>query len=179
MQDEEIIEAMLHNNEKGLEELELKYGKQMSQLAFNILQNRSDAEECVADAYLKLWKMVPLTRPDNLKAYALKTVRNICISRIQLIGYHNRNMELSLDEAGETAVRGEEDISEELALKEIIQGFLEELDKEKRQIFLEKYWFGESEKTIAAKMNISVSKVKIVLFRCRRKLKKNLDGNDI
>ena len=88
-------------------------------------------------------------------------------------------MELSLDEAGETAVRGEEDISEELALKEIIQGFLEELDKEKRQIFLEKYWFGESEKTIAAKMNISVSKVKIVLFRCRRKLKKNLDGNDI
>ncbi|MBR4587498.1 MAG: hypothetical protein IKO30_04180 [Lachnospiraceae bacterium] len=44
---------------------------------------------------------------------------------------------------------------------------------------MEKYWFGESEKTIAAKMNISVSKVKIVLFRCRRKLEKNLNRNDI
>lgn len=43
--------------------------------------DRRDAEECVNDAYLKLWNSIPPHRPSFLKGFVGKIVRNLSINR--------------------------------------------------------------------------------------------------
>ena len=49
--------------------------------------------------------------------------------------------------------------------------FLDKLPKEKRLIFMRRYWYGESVAEIAGQFEISESKVKSSLFRTRNLLK--------
>ena len=43
------------------------------------MNSRQDAEECVNDAYLALWNAIPPAKPDPLRAYICKVVRNISL----------------------------------------------------------------------------------------------------
>ena len=53
----------------------------------------------------------------------------------------------------------------------VLNCFLDELPKEKRLIFIRRYWYGESVAEIAKRFQISESKVKSSLFRTRNLLK--------
>ena len=77
--DKRIIELFFDRSEKALEELDIKYGKLCHTLSLNILNSRQDAEECVNDAYLGVWNAIPPARPDPLRAYVCKIVRNISL----------------------------------------------------------------------------------------------------
>lgn len=59
MDDERIIELFFARSEQAIGELDIKYGKLCHNLSHNILGNRSDAEECVNDAYLGAWNAIP------------------------------------------------------------------------------------------------------------------------
>ena len=63
----------------------------------------------------------------------------------------------------------------DLALKEVINIFLGSLAAEKRIIFLRRYWFLDTVTEIADHLNLSESKVKTTLFRCRNKLREYLE----
>lgn len=79
MDDERIIELFFARSEQAIGELDIKYGKLCHNLSHNILGNRSDAEECVNDAYLGAWNAIPPAKPNPLQAYICKIVRNILI----------------------------------------------------------------------------------------------------
>ena len=64
-------------------------------------------------------------------------------------------------------------------LREALESFLYSLKKEKRIIFLRRYWFGDSISDIAEKFGISESKVKSMLFRLRGQLKEHLKKEGI
>ena len=70
--------------------------------------------------------------------------------------------------------RQEEGRIQERSLKESLNRFLEGLSKEKRCIFLRRYWFGDSVKEIAQRYGIGESKVKTTLFRVRNQLRQHL-----
>ena len=59
-------------------------------------------------------------------------------------------------------------------LTEILNRFLAELPKEKRQIFLKRYWYLCSVREIAAELQLTESKVKMTLLRTREKLAEQL-----
>ncbi|MEY8576557.1 sigma-70 family RNA polymerase sigma factor [Oscillospiraceae bacterium 21-37] len=59
--------------------MDVKYGKLCHKLSRNILNNRQDAEECVKDAYLGVWNAIPPAKPNPLRAYVCKVVRNISL----------------------------------------------------------------------------------------------------
>ena len=59
--------------------MDVKYGKLCHKLSRNILNNRQDAEECVNDAYLGVWNAIPPAKPNPLRAYVCKVVRNISL----------------------------------------------------------------------------------------------------
>ena len=59
MSDEKIIELFLSRDEKAIELTAERYERYCVQIAMNILHNHSDAEECVNDAYLRLWNSIP------------------------------------------------------------------------------------------------------------------------
>ena len=67
LEDEKIIELLFEHDENGLKELTKKYDLLIKKIAYGILNNNSDTEECVNDTYLKLWSTIPPYKPDYLK----------------------------------------------------------------------------------------------------------------
>ena len=59
MEDNQIIELYWNKNEKAISETDKKYGKYCNYIAYNILQNAEDSNECVNDTYLRTWNTIP------------------------------------------------------------------------------------------------------------------------
>ena len=76
MDDSKIVEMYFSRNEKAIEETSAKYGRLCYFIAYNILKNESDSDECVNDTYLRLWNSIPPNKPENLGAYTAKITRN-------------------------------------------------------------------------------------------------------
>ena len=62
--DQKIVKLLWKRKEEALEEMAAAYGQRLYGIAYNILGNRHDAEECVNDTYLALWNTIPPQRPD-------------------------------------------------------------------------------------------------------------------
>ena len=81
MEDSSIISLYLARSEQAIQETDNKYGRYCFQIAWNILDNRQDGEECVSDTYLTAWKSIPPTRPNSLSAFLGKITRHIALDR--------------------------------------------------------------------------------------------------
>ncbi|MBQ7776677.1 MAG: sigma-70 family RNA polymerase sigma factor [Lachnospiraceae bacterium] len=178
MEDSQIIELYWQRSETAITETSKKYGKLCRHIAMNIVGNFSDAEECENDTYVAAWNAIPPTRPNIFSAFLSKIARNIALNRYEYNKAQKRNNEFDLilselEEciAGRSTV---EDAYEEGVIASMLDEFLEGLSKEKRVIFIRRYWYSDSVKDIAKRMQISESKVKTVLFRTRRQLQEYL-----
>ena len=69
MDDNGIIALYNERDEQAIAETDKKYGNYCLTIAFNVLSVREDSEECVNDAYLKVWNTIPPTVPQCLKAF--------------------------------------------------------------------------------------------------------------
>ncbi len=178
MEDHQIIELYWQRSENAIAETSNKYGNLLRKIALNIVGNYSDAEECENDTYIATWNAIPPTRPNILSAFLGKIARNIALNRYEYNKAQKRNNEFDLvlselEEciAGKSSV---EEAVEEGAVAAMLDDFLEGLKKETRIIFVRRYWYSDSVKDIAKRMQISESKVKTVLFRTRSQLQEFL-----
>ncbi|MCD8069374.1 MAG: RNA polymerase subunit sigma-70, partial [Lachnospiraceae bacterium] len=69
MKDSEIVALYWERDEEALSETEKKYGRYLTKIAFNVLADFEDSEECVNDTYLKAWNSMPTQRPEFLSTY--------------------------------------------------------------------------------------------------------------
>ena len=183
MTDERIIELFFARSERGIEELDTKYGATCHRIAQNILGNKEDAEECVNDAYLGVWNSIPPKKPSLLSAFLFKILRNLSITRYHANTAQKRNSfyDIALDELGET-ISSEESIEKECSQKELInaiEGFLDTLARENRVIFVRRYWFSESYTEIAKRMGLTEKNISVRLIRIREKMKEYLSERGI
>ncbi len=179
MTDVKIIELFFERNEQAISELSAKYGGVCRRVATNILKNESDAEECVNDSYLAAWNTIPPERPNPLKTYLLRLVRNISTAK-----YHqntsqkrNSNYDIALDELEECISVEGSDLEQERRARELakaIDGFLDSLDKDSRLMFMCRYWCSDSISDIADKFGITPHHASVRLSRIREKMKKYL-----
>ena len=88
LEDSKIIELFFARVEQAIVELSAKYGIVCNRIARNILKNDLDAEECVNDTYLAAWNTIPPQKPDPLRTYIFRIVRNIAITK-----YHSNTAE--------------------------------------------------------------------------------------
>ncbi len=174
MEDSQIIELYWKRSEEAISETTKKYGKLCRHIALNIVGNHSDAEECENDTYVAIWNAIPPNRPNSLSAFLSRIARNIALNRYDYNKAQKRNHEFDLvlselEEciAGKSSV---EDAYEEGVVATMIDDFLAGLSKEKRVIFVRRYWYSDGVKDIAKRMCISESKVKTTLFRVRKEL---------
>ena len=169
MEDHQIIEMYFARDEQAIVQTALSYGKLCGQVAMNILGNRSDAEECVNDTYLKLWNSIPPERPRSLSAFISRMARNIAIDRYRNLHSkkYNRDMEVALEELAEVTPA---DTSAD-ALKELVQLFLRTLEVTDRRLFLGRYWYACSVKDLAKAWEMTPNAVSLRLFKTREKFK--------
>ncbi|MCM1217179.1 MAG: sigma-70 family RNA polymerase sigma factor [Roseburia sp.] len=176
MEDREIVELFWQRSEDAISEASKKHGAYCSYIAFNILQNIQDCEECVNETYWKAWGAMPPSRPNCLSTFLGKITRNLSLNRYKQNTAAKRGggqLPLALEELDECAC-GQSDM-EQLEDRELIVGtlnkFLLALPKQHRKVFVRRYWYFSSIEEIAKEYGLSQSNVKTILSRTRAKLK--------
>lgn len=172
MEDFRILDLYFDRNESAIEETDKKYGRYCRSISYNILSSHEDAGEVVNDTYLKAWNSIPPSRPDPLKSYLGTITRRLSLNRYEHINAQKRGgrTAVALDELSECISEGE-DIGESVALSDSLNRFLGGLSRDKRRIFLRRYFYMCTVSEIARDFNMKESAVAMTLSRIRRKLK--------
>lgn len=178
MEDQLIIKKIFERSEEAVRELSDKYGALCKGIAYRILGNEQDAEECLNDAFLAVWNNVPPESPDPLSAYVCRITRNISLKKYHANTAKKRNThyDLVLEEL-EECLAGDSSVEDEILAKELQQGvndFLSELKKTDRIIFVKRYWFLDSVSEIAESIGRNNNYVTVHLHRSRKKLENYL-----
>ena len=184
MDDKQILDLYWARSESAISETTKKYGKYCHFIAYNILRNAEDSEECVSETWLKAWNSIPPHRPERLSAFLGKITRNLSLSRYQHCTARKRGRGqtvLALEELQDCipAADSVEQIVDGLVLTDILNRFLASLKSETRKILMQRYWYLCSVREIAADLHVSESKVKMTLFRTRNELRTLLEKEGI
>lgn len=182
MEDEEILKQFWDRDEGAIPAAGERYGTRLLRLAERLLGSREDAEECVSDTYLNAWNAIPPERPDHLFAYLAKVCRNLALDRLDWRNAQKRQADVvALTEELEACIpdprRGQELDSRTIGA--LLTAFLEGLPEEARLVFLRRYWYGDTVREVARRYGYSESKVKMLLFRTRKKLRVWLEKEGI
>lgn len=183
MDDRRIIELYWERSEDAISRTAQKYGRFCRSIAYNILHNDEDSEECVSDTYLKAWNEMPPKRPEKLHAFLGRITRNISLHRYEYKYAQKRGggeVTLALDELGECIPSREkvENTIDDLELAALLNRFLAALAPQNRIIFVRRYWYLYSIKEISAQLGVSECKIKTSLFRTRNALRTLLEKED-
>ena len=184
MDDKSIVYLYWQRNERAIHETEARYGSYCRIIAYNVLADSEDAEECVNDTWLKAWNSMPSNRPSLLAPYLGKISRNLAISRLRKrnsLKRGNGTDNLAFEELSDCLDSGS-NVEHEIEIKELtrfIRDFLATLEQEPRYIFIARYWYVASIEEIADKFGFTPSKVKMSLMRTRNQLRNYLEVNGL
>ncbi len=179
--DERLIDQFLKRDEKVLEEIEGHYGSYCRSVARNILNNATEAQDCVTDAYMHAWNHIPPDSPKSLLAYLCRIARNLAIDlyRKKRAGKRSLHMETLLSELEECIGAKNEDITETLALRDALNAYLSTLPTLARKVFVRRYFYASTISEIAKEFGLTDSAVKTSLHRSRYALKTYLQEKGI
>lgn len=185
MDDHNIIKLYWERSESAISASADKYSKYCMRIANNILNDKQDAEECVNDTYLRVWNAIPPALPMNLSTFLGKITRNLALNRLEKHHAQKRNLGQSaialseLEECIPDMTATPESFADSEPITQVINLFLSGLTETNRKIFIQRYWYISGIDEIASHHGMSVSKVKSILFRTRKKLKKFLEKEGI
>ena len=182
MEDSHIIQLFFDRMESAVEALSVKYGKLCYRIAYNILTNHADAQECENDTYLRVWDTVPPIWPDNLRAYVSRIVRNLALDRVRYQNRQKRSVatDWTLSELSEcipSSVSVEADADDTVV--QALTSYLNTLDDLTRVLFIRRYFYMDSVEMLARQFGMNASSVSTRLTRTRARLKAYLEREGI
>lgn len=181
MEDTYIIDLFWKRDENAIKLVDKKYHTVCYSIAWKLLTNREDSEECVNDTWFAAWRYIPPKRPPKLVAFLGKITRGFAIDMLRK-KYAAKRMDMHVAEIIEEVERLNtaiiHDVDEHMEAEElikIINNFLSNLSDKDRDIFVQRYWVMESIKNIADRHKMSEGAIKQNILRNKRKLKKVLE----
>lgn len=184
MNDNDIIELYFARSDDAIAETDKKYGGACRHTAYNVLGSHEDSEECVNDTYLRVWNVIPPERPVKLCAFIMRIVRNLAIDMCKKRGRLKSGSAyrtVDFDEIAEflpSSDTVEGDVNRKALLK-AIEKFLFGLPKDKRIMFVRRYFYCSTYSDIAADLHTTESAVTSALRRTREKLREYLEKEGI
>ena len=180
MEDEKIVELYLDRNEEAISRTTEKYGVRLRKLAMGIVEDSPTAEECENDTYMAAWKSIPPHDPRSyLYAFLARLTRNIALNWCRSRSALKRKAHIcQLSEEMEQCIPAPDDTEcrlDTMELSRVLNAYLGTMPREKRDIFLRRYWYLDSIEAISKRFGYSQSKVKTVLYRSRLDLKAYLE----
>lgn len=184
MEDAAIVSLFWARNPDALSATQEKYGRASRQLASSLLDSPEDGEECLNDALHRLWETIPPQRPDSLKAYLRKTVRNLAIDRWRSRQAQRRGegldaLALELEECCLPHAPSAEQVLEERETAAAVDRWLGTLSREDRVLFVRRYWYGDSLDILARRRKTSRNALSQKLYRLRSRLRQHLKKEGI
>ena len=180
MEDKEIVRLFERRDERAVSETAEKYSLYCRRIGMNILQSPEDCDECFDDTLMKLWENIPPEKPQDLGAYLAVAMRSSALSRYRKQNAKKRTADsLALAESELTEILPDStDIQSELEAKELLKAvnsFLRSLPKNKRLLFVRRYFYLDSLSDAAEYCGMNPNKAGVTLLRIRKKLRAYLE----
>ncbi len=170
-----IVELFFARDELAIKQFAKSYRGLCFRIAAEITGSNEDAEECVNDTYLRLWNSIPPERPESLKAYAARIVRNLALDVMEKRQTAKRSALIcELDECVADIPDADEG-----EITQAIERFLSMQKPLDAKIFIRRYFYSESVSAIALRLGISENGVSKRLSRLRKSLAKHLHKEGI
>ena len=156
MNDREIVNLYWQRSEQAITETEQKYGRYCHIIAYIILENSEDSEECVNDTWMSAWNAMPDKRPDRLGPFLARITRNFALTKIVRRTAKKRGggeTALALEKLDE-CLSSDYDLEKEIEdreLSRIIDAFVGNLPVEEQIVFISCYWYMASVKETSEK----------------------------
>ena len=175
MDDGKIIGLLYERNEKGLAEIQSKYGRELLALAERITGSREDAEEVVNDTLSAVWASIPPAFPDPLSSYVLRIVRNLSCKRVRFRNAEKRksgivSYEEIIDELADSIASDGDGNVDEGIITQAVNELLAKESPQNRTIFMRRYFYADSVKHISSLTGMTRAAVTLRLSRMRGRL---------
>ena len=178
----EWVESAKQGDQEAFAELVYLFQDPLYNLCYRMLGESGEAEDAAQEAFLRVYNN--LHRYDttrSFKTWLLSIASNHCIDRLRKRRMHF----VSLDDepiAAALALRSKDPLPEETLMQgersAYIQKLLQMLEPHYRLAVIYRYWYGYSYAEIASETGMTVSAVKSLLHRARRKLAELLAPGD-
>ena len=179
--DAEIVELYWQRDEYAIAATDAKYKKHLMAVAYNIVHDSQDCEECLNDTYVGAWNAIPPAKPTALRAFLTTIMRRIAINRY----YSNQKatrvpseMTVALSEI-EAFADDCMSVEQELDARHIgkvISRYLRTLTNRQRYIFMSRYYAANTVDSIASSLHVSRSTVNKQLALMRKGLQQALES---
>lgn len=184
LSDESIIEMYFARNELAIKETDKKYGKYLFTIAYNIVHDDLDCEECLNDTYLDTWNRIPPTRPSVFQVFLSKIMRNVAVDKYRHNTAQKRipsEMLVSLEDL-DACTPGEMSVEEELAIEQlsrILNDYLNGLADRERLLFVCRYYYADKISTLAKMLQAGERSIYRELSQLREGLREHLEKEGI
>ena len=166
-----IVDKFFARDESAIEMTHQKYGGYLYTIAYNILQDTPDCEECRNDTYLGLWNAIPPHKPQKLAPFAAKIMRRIAINRYEQKSRQKRvpsAMTISIEELHGALQSVTPDRA--CAISDLFNRFIRALPDKDRYIFVSRYCYAQAPEQIARTLGTS----RVAVYKRLDKIKAEL-----
>ena len=175
MDDASIIELLRNRDETALTELKRKYERLCLYIAGNVLSQREDIEECVADIFIDVFRSLRSGKKysGDIKGIISTIAKRRSIDLFRKLSLKN-NRTIPIEELApneEPSDNGLESASERKELKRILFDCVKKLGDPDSSIIMSHYYYGRTAKEIASELNMTSVSVQKRMQRARKKLK--------
>lgn len=184
MPDEQIVELYWKRDERAIQATDDKYGQFLLRIAYNILHDTPDCEECRNDAYLGIWNRIPPSRPRVFPAFITAIMRKTAIDKYRENTRKKRipsDMTVSFEDLKDVLrgddIRDESDSAEEIA--RVIDNYLITLSERQRFVFVGRFYMGDTLEVIAGELSLHPSTVHREIEKIKQGLKAELERSGI
>lgn len=178
MTDEQIIELYWQRNEQAIKETDVKYKNFLLSIAYNIVRDVRDSEECLDDTYIGAWNSIPPARPTMLQAFLATIMRHTAIDCYKTRTRQKRissELTVSLCELGDViSDEGTGAEADSAELGKAISNFVRSLPDRRMYIFMSRYYMARPIAEIAKRLGCSESTVNKEIAAIKRDLKEKL-----
>jgi RNA polymerase sigma-70 factor (ECF subfamily) len=173
--DEHYIERVLNGDKSSYAILLERHKNMVFTIANRMLKNREEAEEVAQDTFLKAYRSLKkFKKQSKFSTWLYKIVYNQCISELR----KKKQVVYSVDDEQYNFdiedTYNKVDQLEESDKKDYIEKAVKQLSEEDKMIVTLYYQQELPTEEVAEIMNLSVSNVKVKLYRARKKLYESL-----
>ena len=182
--DEKIVDMYWQRDPDAIQETDNKYGPLLQKVAYNILYDSLDCEECRNDTYLRIWNSIPSDKPTAFSAFVIQIMRRIAIDRYRMKSSKKRipsQLTVSIEDLRHSISNAlpVEDAYDAKVVGELITKYIRSLTDRQRYIFMDRYYMAEPVEKTAADLSISVRTAYREIEKIKQGLKEYLEGNGV
>ena len=149
-------------------------GNQLFRLALRITLNRQEAEDVVQDTLMKLWNQRDEWNTiQNIEHYAMTICRNLALDLIDKRERQTLEFDPASHDQADNAPTPDQQLIQQQQLEQIKQ-IIDQLPEKQRTTLQLRDIEGKSYQEIADMMRITVSDVKVNIFRARQAIKNKI-----